>query len=184
VQDWIVAPYTEDYYSFDNFAMTAFFAKCAYGALDRMDAEGTDWSIYDQDGDGVLDAVVILHSGYVAEGGGTDCINNKTHGDHRIWSHATSVQDNSDAWHSADRSVRIGVYSTSSAVRGTCGSDIQRIGIVGHEMLHMLGLPDLLGRPGTGVGIWDVMGQCWGADGTLLYPSTIGPWCRQYVGWL
>lgn len=51
-------------------------------------------------------------------------------------------------------------------------------------MLHLLNLPDLLGRPGNGVGIWDVMCQCWGADGTLRYPATMGPWCRQYVGWM
>lgn len=184
LQDWIVAPYTEDYYSYGKFGMTSYFAKCAYGALDKMDAKGVDWSQYDQDRDGVLDSVVIFHSGYVAEGGGTDCINGKTHGDHRIWSHATSVVDNRDAWYSSDRSVRMGMYSTTSAVRGTCGSEIQRIGIVGHEMLHMIGLPDLLGLSGTGVGIWDVMGQCWGADGSLLYPATMSPWCRHYVGWL
>ncbi len=34
VQDWIVAPYPEEYYSYDNFGLTAHFAKCAYGALD------------------------------------------------------------------------------------------------------------------------------------------------------
>lgn len=184
VQDWIVAPYPEEYYSYDNFGLTAHFAKCAYGALDKMDQDGVDWSQYDQDGDGVLDSVVIFHSGYVAEGGGTDCINNRSHGDHRIWSHATSVLDGSDAWYSSDQSVRIGIYATTSAVRGVCGSEIQRIGIIGHEMLHMLGLPDLIGRPGAGVGIWDVMGNCWGPDGTLLYPATMSPWCRKLVGWV
>jgi M6 family metalloprotease-like protein len=84
------------------------------------------------------------------------------HGNHRIWSHATCVLDHHNSWYSSDGSMQIGLYSTMLAVQGTRGSDIQRIGIIGHEMLHMLGLPDLLGKLRTGVGTWDVMGHCWG----------------------
>ena len=184
VQDWVTVSQTESYYSHGKYGVTSAFAECGYDTLSKMDAAGVDWSQYDQDGDGVLDSVVILHSGFVAEGGGKDCVNDKPHGDWRIWSHATSVPDDMDAWTSEDRSVRIGRYSATSAVRGTCGSDIVRIGVVGHEMLHMLSLPDLLGRNGTGVGLFDVMGMMWGADGSQLYPATLNPWCRQRVGWL
>jgi M6 family metalloprotease-like protein len=180
IQDWFVAPETEEYYSFGKFGITPAFALCAYEALDRMDKDGFDFLEYDQDGDNFIDSVIILHSGYVAEGGGIDCINNKTHGDHRIWSHATR----NEGWISSDGRIQLGQYSTTSAVFGTCGSDIARVGIVGHEYLHTLGLPDLLGAEGRGVGIYDVMGMCWGVDGTLRYPATMGPWCRHFLGWV
>ncbi len=159
VEDWITAPFDEEHYSFGNYGLVNYFAQCAYGALDQMEKRGEDWSRFDQDGDGTLDSVVILHSGFVAEGGGTDCYNNKPQGVHRIWSHATSVPDNQDAWYSADDSVRISSYCTTSALFGTCEANLQRVGVIGHEMLHTLGLPDMLGKPGTGVGIFDVMGK-------------------------
>ena len=159
VEDWIDAPHDEEHYSFGNYGLVSTFAQAAYDTLDRMDAAGQDWSEFDEDNDGALDSVVILHSGFVAEGGGTDCFNNKELGTHRLWNHASSVPDNEDAWYSNDRSVRIERYCTTSALFGTCDSNIQRIGVIGHEMLHTLGLPDLIGKPGTGVGIWDVMGM-------------------------
>ena len=74
----------------------------------------------------------------MAEGGGKDCINNKEHGEHRIWSHATAVPENQDSWFSSDRTVSIGRYSTTSAVVGTCGSDIQRVAVIGHEMVSIV----------------------------------------------
>jgi M6 family metalloprotease-like protein len=141
VEDWFVASETEEYYSYGNFGITNYFAKCAYGALDRMDEQGFNFTEYDQDGDGVIDRVVILHSGYVAEGGGTDCINGKPHGSHRIWSHATTAPDTpEDGWYSKDGSIRLGTYSATSAVEGVCGSNICRIGLIGHEYMHTLGL--------------------------------------------
>jgi M6 family metalloprotease-like protein len=124
-----------------------------------MDKAGQDWSQFDENGDGTLDSVMILHSGFVAEGGGTDCHNDKPHGMHRIWSHATSVPDNQEAWYSQDKSVCISRYCMTSAMFGTCGPNLQRIGVIGHEMLHTLGLPDMLGAPGMGVGLFDVMGK-------------------------
>ena len=186
VQDWIVAPNNEEYYSYRMNGLTALFAKCSYEALRKMDEAGTDWSQYDRDGDGVLDSVVIMHSGFSAEGGGDDCINGKPLGAHRIWSHRTAMGENRDAWYSKDRSVRIGSYAATSAVHGFCGHNITRIGVVGHEMLHILGLPDLLGKggAGSGVGLYDVMGMMWGLDGTQRTPGTLGPWSRQFLGWI
>lgn len=77
VQEWDVAPNTEQFHSYGLNGMTSLYAKAAYPTLERMDEAGTDWSQYDRDGDGILDSVVILHSGFAAEGGGTDCINGK-----------------------------------------------------------------------------------------------------------
>jgi M6 family metalloprotease-like protein len=141
IEDWFVASETEEYYSYGIFGITNYFAKCAYEALDRVDEQGFNFTEYDQDGDGVIDRVVILHSGYVAEGDGTDCINGKPHGSHRIWSHTTTAPDTpEDGWYSKDGSIRLGTYSATSAVEGVCSSHICRIGLIGHEYMHTLGL--------------------------------------------
>lgn len=49
VEDWIVAPETEEFYSFGKNGLDAKFTQVANGALDRMDARGTDWSFFDRD---------------------------------------------------------------------------------------------------------------------------------------
>jgi hypothetical protein len=73
----------------------------------------------------------------------------------------------------------------------------------------MLGLPDILGNPGTGTGIFDVMGKfvaclyhsslfmdavilihdfslgmMWGPDGSQCYPGLASAWCRTLLGWV
>lgn len=49
VQDWVVANNTEEVWSFGFHGLTYMFAQCAYEALDRMDANGADWSMFDRD---------------------------------------------------------------------------------------------------------------------------------------
>ncbi len=102
VEDWIDLSNDEEYYSFQGNGLTAKFAQANYKALDQMDECGFDWSPYDQNSDGILDSVIIFHSGYFAEGGGRDCINGKEYGTHRIWSHATTVSDSQETWYSSD----------------------------------------------------------------------------------
>jgi len=51
--------------------------------LDQLDQSGFDWGPFDADGDGVLDHVVVLHSGYTAETGEIPCHENHLE---RIWS--------------------------------------------------------------------------------------------------
>jgi M6 family metalloprotease-like protein len=146
-----------------------------------MDRAGTNWSQYDQDGDGVLDSIVILHSRFAAEGGGTDCINNKEMGTNQIWSHRSSVSGDLDGWSSKDKSVWLGQYAAASAVHGFCGHNITRIGILGHEMLHMLGLPYMIAVGssfGYGIGDYNSMAMIW--DWMVL--SSLLPHCLHGAG--
>jgi M6 family metalloprotease-like protein len=64
VEDWTVAPNTEEYYSFGRNGLTSMFAEVAYSALDRMDQRGFNWSDHDRNSDGVVDALFIIHSGF------------------------------------------------------------------------------------------------------------------------
>jgi hypothetical protein len=91
---------------------------------------------YDRDRDGVMDAVIMLHSGYPAEVGGTDC---QTQGlaQQRIWSHAID-HTTEYSWQSSTSNLQSGPYLIGSAMRGTCNSDISRIGVLAHEFFISL----------------------------------------------
>ena len=81
--------------------------------------------------------IAFVHSGYAAEWGGTD-----SYGGYytdRIWSHKWSL------WPAFETQEGVNVqnYYISSAVWGTKGSDVARIGVLAHEAGHFFGLPDL-----------------------------------------
>jgi len=185
VKDWIVTDQTEDYYSYNKSGLTRRFANALYPALRVIDALGEDFSQYDQDGDGVLDSVVLLHSGFPAEIGGFDCYSRRDH-QNRIWSHAVSSFDNK--WTSFDGKYSLGGYMVASALRNTCGDQLARIGVMTHEFIHTWGVPDLYDTGGDwigkGLGIYDIMSNPYGIDGKQTHPSSMGPWTKMQSGWL
>jgi M6 family metalloprotease-like protein len=68
----------------------------------------------------------------------------------------------------------MGSYATTSSFIGAFSDQpnaMTRIGVVGHEMGHMLGLPDLLSSEGSGVGNYDCMGNMWGKDRSQYFPG-------------
>ena len=184
VQDWVTIPETEEESSFGKHGLSSRFGKVATKALETMDARGVNWEDYDRDGDGLIDAIFIITSGYAAEGGGTDCVNNKEWGTHRIWSHRATVPNEPVYFHSADRKVRMASYATTSGLIGSCKERPCRIGVICHETGHLFGLPDMVGSVGSGVGVFDIMGQMWGVDGSQYHPGMMGAFSKQFVGWI
>lgn len=61
IEDWVVAPNSEEYYSFGRHGLTAMFAETANGALDQMDQRGTDWSQFDRDNVRFCCFVILLY---------------------------------------------------------------------------------------------------------------------------
>ncbi|MFL5331144.1 MAG: M6 family metalloprotease domain-containing protein [Gemmataceae bacterium] len=65
------------------------------------------------------------------------------------------------------------------------GEKMSSISVISHEFGHMLGLPDLYGRPeapeAADVGIWCSMSSGHGQDGRPLHFSA---WCKEQLGWL
>src|SRR3982751_1798595 len=119
---------------------------------------------YDNDGNGFVDAFIVIHAGTGAE-------TNSNPGD--IWSHKWTLDGgamNVDA-------TKIFAYLT---VPEDC-----RIGVCAHELGHLLfGFPDLYDTDGTseGIGNWCLMAAgSWGGGGdNPVHPSA---WCKANQGW-
>lgn len=182
---WTITDNSEHYYSFGSSGLVTDFQRAFWPALDKLDSEGIDWSEYDVDGDGILDCVVALHTGYSAELKGVDC-NTKRDYSQRIWSHAFASSFNS--WTSRSGAYSVGAYVVSSAYRDVCGSEPARIGTITHEMMHTLGLVDLYdgqdARVGRGIGGFDIMATPYGPKDDPSWPGHLSAWSRIEVGWL
>jgi immune inhibitor A len=120
---------------------------------------------YDNDGNGFVDAFIVLHAGPGAE---------QTGSTGHIWSHK---------WVLAG-----GEYSTDGTkVYGylTVPEDA-RIGVCAHELGHLLfGFPDLYDTDNTseGIGNWCLMaGGSWNGGGDV--PAHPSAWCKAQQGWV
>lgn len=122
-----------------------------------------NFSNYDNDGDGFVDAYVVVHAGSGAEQTGSA-------GD--IWSHKWVLRSVMNA----DGSQ---VYAYLTVPENA------RIGVCAHELGHLLfGFPDLYDTDSSseGVGNWCLMGGgSWNNGGrTPAHPSA---WCKANQGW-
>ncbi|MCF7674168.1 MAG: choice-of-anchor D domain-containing protein [Akkermansiaceae bacterium] len=184
---WVTLPHTEAYYADGTDGTGGTYPNNAQGmvkdALDLADAL-VDFGQFDTDGNGYVDAIDIVHSGYGAESGGG--------GGNWIWSHKWSLWSLPDGqWTSQDNnanSVKVKVYDyhTESALIGTSGTSITTIGVICHETGHFLGLPDLYDTDGSseGIGSYCLMANSWGFDFTGRHPPHFSAWCKLQLGWV
>ncbi|MEX0324511.1 MAG: M6 family metalloprotease domain-containing protein [Puniceicoccaceae bacterium] len=177
---WVTSDNTETYYANGNSGLTSLIHAALRDALTKVDAF-IDFSEFDQDGNGLIDSITFLHSGYGAEWGGSDAYG--TPNADRIWSHKWTI---SGGWTSQE-GVAVSNYHISPAVWGTSGSAIGRIGVIAHETGHFLGLPDLYDTDsgaGEGIGSFGLMANSWGFDGSQKSPPHMCPWSKVRMGWL
>ena len=128
-----------------------------------------DFSQYDTDKDGIVDGIHIIYAGPGEEaGGGSDC----------IWAHAWTVSATVDGKSTSH-------YSCSPEIRGSGGSNITHIGVICHEIGHVLGTKDFYdtnygtGGEYPGTGDWDIMGTgSWNGDGAC--PAHFNPFTKIY----
>jgi M6 family metalloprotease-like protein len=153
-------------------------------ALAAADAS-VNFADFDQDNDGFVDAITIIHSGYGGEAAGASA--------NSIWSHryALSSRSGGSAWTSADKNannvnVKVDPYHTEPALWGTAGLAPTRIGVIAHELGHFFGLPDLYDTDVSngGIGNWCLMANSWGWDQSQRYPPLPSAWCRDQLGWV
>jgi immune inhibitor A len=124
--------YTEAYCADGDAGRTLALSECLINALDKVDPS-IDFSQFDTNGDGYIDLIAFLHSGYdaAASGGNKD----------RIWSHKWALNGGDD-WFSSE-GIKVSRYHISPALSGSSGREIGRIGVIAHETAHFLYVPDV-----------------------------------------
>ena len=177
---WFDVPNTEAHYANGNYGLSSVTWDLVRDGLNAVDAV-VPWLELDQDGDGFVDVLTVLHSGYGAEFGGVDQYG--TAAIDRIWSHRWAI---SPPWVSS-KGVQVADYSISPGLWGESGSDPVRIGVLTHELGHILGLPDLYDTAGGsyGAGDWELMSTgAWAVDNQQYLPSHLSAWSKWKLGWL
>ncbi len=140
----------------------------------RMIEDQIDLREFDNDGDGVLDGLTVIHQGTGQEMTGSSS---------DIWSHSSEI---------------IGLTIDGIAVkRYTIQPEQQReekitnIGVICHEFGHNLGAPDFYdtdyaqsGGTYGGTGVWDIMGGgAWNGDNGSQ-PAAFNMWQKWQYGWI
>ncbi|MBN1350124.1 M6 family metalloprotease domain-containing protein [candidate division KSB1 bacterium] len=133
-----------------------------------------DFSRFDNDGDGVVETLIIVHYGQGAE---------SSDDENDIWSHSSRLFPA----YQTDDGVQIKNYIVQPAISSR-GDRMIEIGVFCHEFGHALGLPDLYDIDDTseGIGEWGLMGSgSWGGDGMHPEsPASLCAWSREVLGWV
>ncbi len=124
-----------------------------------------DLQPYDNDGNGYVDAFIVVHAG----GGGEE-----TGDPGDIWSHKWVLPEE----YTADGGVKVYAYLTIP--------ENAKLGVSAHELGHLVfGFPDLydIDYSSEGIGDWCLMaGGSWNGGGdTPAHPSA---WCKAQQGWV
>lgn len=147
-------------------------------AVDSLEAQGFDFSPFDNDNDGYVDGIQVIHAGYGEEYGGAD--------ENNIWSHRWSLGSQQVTYDG----VTIYDYAIYPELRGTSGTNPSNIGVICHEFGHSLGLPDYYdtdygesGGQSFDLETWDMMsGGSWNNSGAK--PANHNAYSKSMMGWL
>ncbi|MBC8175548.1 MAG: M6 family metalloprotease domain-containing protein [Candidatus Marinimicrobia bacterium] len=144
-------------------------------AVDDAEEMGVDWSQFDNNNDGYVDALNVVHAGLGAEEGGVEIY---------IWSHAWELGQYQREYDG----VIINNYIIMPERTDMFGAGMIHIGVFCHEFGHALGLPDLYDTDysSSGIGIWGLMsGGSWGGNGgSPWYPSHMCAWSKTELEWV
>ena len=144
-------------------------------AVNEACEDGMDWSIYDNDGNGTVDALNIVHSGLGAEEGGNT---------QYIWSHSWQL----GPYATQCNGININNYVIQPERTNMGMGGMVHIGVFAHEFGHALGVPDLYDTDysSPGIGNWGLMaGGSWGGDGgSPWYPVHMTAWIKYQLGWV
>ena len=143
-------------------------------AVNEACTNGVDWSIYDNDNNGYVDALNIVHAGAGAEEGNSSY----------IWSHSWQLGNYATECNGV--TINNYVIQPERTTMGTGG--MVHIGVFAHEFGHALGVPDLYDTDysSPGVGNWCLMsGGSWGGNGgSPWYPVHMSAWIKYQLGWI
>ncbi|MCP4580187.1 MAG: M6 family metalloprotease domain-containing protein [candidate division Zixibacteria bacterium] len=168
---WTRAPQTYAYYvngqnGFGSYPQNA--QKLTEDIVDAVDPF-VNFSQYDNDTDGYVDGLVIVHAGPGAE---------FTSSNNDIWSHKWGISPR----------LKDGVYISTYSMQPEYWSSVGDItcGVYCHELGHVFGLPDLYDTDNSseGIGNWSLMaGGSW--NGTLgNSPAHPDAWSKIQLGFV
>ncbi|MDN5337081.1 MAG: immune inhibitor [Thermotogaceae bacterium] len=170
VYGWFTAPnnysyYVNNYYGLGSYPQNA--QKLVEDIVEIAD-NSIDFSKYDNDKDGYIDLLLVVHAGPGAEftGKTTD-----------IWSHRSAISGLMvDGVHARDYTMEPEYWIEPGDMT---------IGVYCHEIGHILGLPDLYDTDSYGLGNWSLMSYgCWnGENGMGGSPSGLDAWSKLQTGW-
>lgn len=168
VTRWVTLPGNKRDYTIDNVGTMIKYA------LEYLDDE-IDLHEFDNDGDGILDGLAVIHQGPGQEATGR-------YDD--IWSHSSSLYGLSVG------GVEIRRYTIQPETYGNTGK-MSGIGVMCHEFGHNLGAPDFYdtdydasGGEYCGTGVWDLLGGgAWNGD-VGDRPAHTNMWQKIMYGWV
>ncbi len=177
---WIRLPQTYSYYVNNNYGIGSYpknAQKMVADAVAVAKAAGLNFGPYDNDNNGLLDALFVIHAGRGAEFTGCTC---------DIWSHKwnTAMPVNTGSVNALGNTVYVSAYTTEPEYNYSPGDST--IGVFAHEFGHVLGLPDLYDTDysSQGLGNWSIMaGGSW--NGSLgNRPAHPDAWSKVKLGWV
>lgn len=169
VTNWITLPRASSYYK-----DPANWDDMGSDAIAVLDASGFNFSPFDGNNDGFIDLPPLI----VHQGAGAEDVSSP---DTIVSHYAPFPEVERDG-------VKISSYATIPEI---FGAEITRIGVIIHEMGHVMGLPEMydgapIGTPITelsyGIGRWTSMAY-WSASPESDYPGHYGAWERIQLGW-
>lgn len=138
---------------------------------------GVSFSPFDNNNDGYIDLVAVIHSGLGEETSGNTA---------DIWSHNWSLS--ASGYGSLTLGGKTFNNYTMQPEKYTSGT-MTNIGVICHEFGHAIGLPDFYdtnsgtGGSYSGTGDWDLMASgVWLNSGRK--PAHPNAWCKIYLGWV
>ena len=180
IAGWYTASQNHDYYGKNmGFPRAAALVR---EAVQKADAAGYDFSSYDNNNDGYVDVVNVVHQGlgYETTLDGTN-----------IHSHQAYLSGQGVGAYTTTSGKIVNKYvidpETRPDAEGT-GTDMVTMGVFAHEYGHALGLPDLYDYTSTswGIGDWSLMAQ--GNYNQISIsgdtPAHPDAWSKAKLGWV
>jgi len=188
IAGWYTASNSHNYYGTDVTTQgdDAWSGDLVYEAVSAADAS-INFADYDEDGDGYVDVIAIIHqgTGQEASGNATD-----------IWSHRWNLNEavsTGRSHHGEYTTNDIGINGSPVKINDyiiqpeILGGNISTMGVFAHEYGHALGLPDLYDTDDTskGIGDWSLMaGGSWNSvTRSGDRPAHMDAWCKYKLGW-
>ncbi|MDG5799752.1 M6 family metalloprotease domain-containing protein [Marinilabiliaceae bacterium ANBcel2] len=174
VTQWVDLPNSSDYYSSRDR-----WGEFAYQSVLAASNAGVDFSQFDNNGNGIIEGIAIIHTGP-----GQEVTGDESH----IWSHSwtLSAAGYSESMRTFD-GVKVDRYTVQPETHDEQGNK-NSIGVICHEFGHNLGLPDYYDTndnsyPGTGN--WDLMARgTYNGETPGSLPAHHNPYSKMELGWI